>query len=128
MVVVEWWFIYGNHTPTLRRLAIKVLSQIASSSTCERNWSAFALIHRKQRNQLAYPRLQRLVFCYCNMKLKFRDMEAKNDKVAKKDYLNLLDITTEVGEEEDNQLFPWVRPLHLDDEDGNPDPRIAAHV
>ena len=46
-------------------------------------------------------------------------MEAEHDKVAEKDYLDLLDITTEVGEEEDNQLFQWVRPLHLDDEDGN---------
>ena len=55
-------------------------------------------------------------------------MEAEQDKVAEKDYLDLLDIATEVGEEEDNQLFQWVRPLHLDDEDGNPDPRIAAHV
>ena len=55
-------------------------------------------------------------------------MEAEHDKVAEKDYLDLLDIATEVGEEEDNQLFQWVRPLHLDDEDGNPDPRIAAHV
>ena len=26
------------------------------------------------------------------------------------------------------KLFEWVRPLHLDDEDGNPGPRIAAHV
>ncbi|RVX11055.1 hypothetical protein CK203_013319 [Vitis vinifera] len=34
----------------------------------------------------------------------------------------------EVGEEEDNQLFQWVRPIHLDDEVGNPDPRIAAHA
>ena len=30
--------------------------------------------------------------------------------------------------EEDNQLFQWVRPLHLDDEDGNPDPQIVVHV
>ncbi|RVW97523.1 hypothetical protein CK203_058479 [Vitis vinifera] len=73
-----------------------------------------------------------------------RDMEAEHDKVAEKDYLDLLDIAIEVGEEEDNQLFQWVRPLHLDDEDGNLvittqkklqplqashlDPRIAAHV
>ena len=28
----------------------------------------------------------------------------------------------------ENQLFQWVRPLHLDDEDGNHNPRIAAHV
>ena len=55
-------------------------------------------------------------------------MEAEHDKVAEKDYLDLLDIATEVGEEEDNQLFQWVRLLHLDDEDGNFDPRIAAHV
>ena len=25
-------------------------------------------------------------------------------------------------------MFQWVRPLHLDDEDGNPGPRIVAHV
>ena len=33
-----------------------------------------------------------------------------------------------MGEEEDNQLFRWVRPLHLDDEIENPDPRITAHA
>ena len=62
------------------------------------------------------------------MNLKIRDMQAETDKVAEKNYLDLLDILAEFGEEEDNQLFKWVRPLHLDDEDGNPDPRIAAHV
>ena len=25
-------------------------------------------------------------------------------------------------------MFQWVRPLHLDDEDGNPDPRIVVDV
>ena len=62
------------------------------------------------------------------MKLKIRDTQVETNKVAEKNYLDLLDISTEFGEEEDNQLFQWVRPLHLDDEDGNPDPRIAAHV
>ena len=55
-------------------------------------------------------------------------MEAENDRVAKKYYLDLLDISVDVGEEEDNQLFQWVKPIHLDDEVGNPDPRITAHV
>ena len=55
-------------------------------------------------------------------------MEAENDKVVEKDYPDLLDITIEAGEEEDNQLFQWVRPLHLDDENGNPNPQIVAHV
>ena len=106
---------YGNHAPTLRNLALKVLSQTASSLACERNWSTFALIHTKQRNQLAYPQLQQLVFRYYNMKLKIRDMQAETDKVAEKDYLDLLDILAEFGEKEDNQLFQWVRLLHLDD-------------
>ena len=127
-IAVEWWFMYGSHAPTLRNLVIKVLSQTAFSSACKRNWSTFSLIHTKQRNRLTYPRLQQLVFCYYNMKLKIRDMQAETDKVAKKNYLHLLDISFEFDEEEDNQLFQWVRPLHLDDEDGNPDPRIAAHV
>ena len=79
LVATEWWFMYGNQTPTLRKLAIKVLSQTVSSSACERNWSMFALIHTKQRNHLAYPRLEQLVFCYYNMRLKLCDMEAEND-------------------------------------------------
>ena len=62
------------------------------------------------------------------MKLKIRDMEADTDKVYEKNYLDLLGISADFGEEEDNQLFQWVRPLHLDDEDGNSDPQIAAHV
>ena len=80
-------------------MALKVLSQTASSSACERNWSTFALIHTKQRNRLAYPRLQQLVFCYYNMKLKTRDMEAETDKVAENNFLDLLEISAEFGEE-----------------------------
>ena len=84
---------YGNHAPTLSNLALKVLSQIVYSSTCERNLSTFALIHTKQRNQLAYPRLQQLVFCYYNMKQKIHDMQAETNKVAEKNCLDLLDIS-----------------------------------
>ena len=62
------------------------------------------------------------------MKLKIRDMEAKTDKVAENNFLDLLEISAEFGEEYENQLFQWVRPLHLDDGDGNPDPQIVAHV
>ena len=62
------------------------------------------------------------------MKLKIRDMQAETNKVAKKNYLDLLDISAKFGEEENNQLFQWVIPLHLDDEDRNPDPQTTAHV
>ena len=95
----------GNLAPTLRNLAFKVIFQTASSLACERNWSSLVLIHVKQRNQFVYPRLQQLVFCYYNMKLKIHDMQADTDKVAEKDYLDSLDISIEFGEEEDNQFF-----------------------
>ena len=56
------------------------------------------------------------------MKLKIRDMQVETDKVAERDYLDLLDISAEFGEKEDNQLFKWVRPVHLNDENENHDP------
>ena len=62
------------------------------------------------------------------MKLKIRDMQAETNKVVENNYLDLLDISAEFGEEKDNQLFKWVRSLYLDNKDENPDPRIAAHV
>ena len=62
------------------------------------------------------------------MKLNIRDTEVETDKVAKNNFLDLLEISAKFGEEDENQLFQWVRPLNLDDEDGNPDPRITAYV
>ena len=85
-------------------------------------------IYEFMTHQLAYPLFQQLVFCYYNMKLKILNIPVETDKVVEKDYLDLLNILAEFGEEGDNQLLQWVRPLHLDDENGNPDPRIAAHV
>ena len=85
-------------TPTLRNLTLKVLSQAASSLAWERNWSTFALIHTNKKNRFAYPRLQQLVFCYYNVKLKIRDIQPESNKVVENDYLGLLNIPTKFGE------------------------------
>ena len=55
------------------------------------------------------------------MKLKIHDMEAEIDKVAENNFIDLLEISAKFSEEDENQLFQWIRPLHLDDEDRNPD-------
>ncbi|MQL76561.1 hypothetical protein Taro_008954 [Colocasia esculenta] len=60
----DWWFNFGHTVPTLRKVAVKILSQTSSSSGCERNWSTFALIHTKVRNRLSYRRLDNLVYMY----------------------------------------------------------------
>ena len=62
------------------------------------------------------------------MKLKIHDTVVETDKVAENNFLDLLEISVEFGEEDENRQFQWVRPLHLDDKDENSDPRIAAHV
>ncbi|KAB2630964.1 hypothetical protein D8674_008483 [Pyrus ussuriensis x Pyrus communis] len=76
-----------------------VNTETTSSSTCVRNWSTFALIHMKQRNHLAYTRLEKIVFCYYNMKLKLRDEEAEINKVTENDYINLLNIAGVISED-----------------------------
>ena len=41
ILIVTLWMTYGNATPALQRMAIKILPLTTSSSGCERNWSAF---------------------------------------------------------------------------------------
>lgn len=65
---------------------------------------------------LHIPNYKKNLFCSYNMKLKIRDMEAEDDKVAKKDFVDLIDISTRQGEEDGDQLFQWIRPIHLNDE------------
>ncbi|XP_068305164.1 uncharacterized protein [Pyrus communis] len=119
---------YGTDAPTVRKLAIKVLSQTASSSACERNSSTFALIHTRQRNRLAHSRLGKLVYCYYNMKLQIRDKEVEIDHVDRGDPLDVFDIVVEDNDTEGNQLYQWIRPLHLDGDEGNPTLRVAEEA
>ncbi|XP_023633848.1 uncharacterized protein LOC111829321 [Capsella rubella] len=68
----EWWRYFGFDAPNLQKLAIRILSQTASSSGCERNWSVFERIHTKKRNRLEHQRLNDLVFVHYNLRLQHR--------------------------------------------------------
>ncbi|CAJ2646347.1 uncharacterized protein LOC123904170 [Trifolium pratense] len=67
-----WWNTFGHSVPNVQKWAIKILSQTASSSGCERNWSVFERIHTKKRNRLEHQRLNDLVFVHYNLRLKNR--------------------------------------------------------
>ncbi|MQM05959.1 hypothetical protein Taro_038777 [Colocasia esculenta] len=71
---VNWWLDHGRtyEYENLAYVAIWVLSQTTSAIGCERNWSTFGLIHTKQRNSLKSARLEKLVFCHYNMRLKLK--------------------------------------------------------
>ena len=118
---------YGNDTPTLKDLAVRILSQTASASACERNWSTFALVHTKQRNRVAYNRLEKLVFCSYNMRLQLRDKRNELEGNGIEDPLAWVEQSfNTVGTEEEDIFTQWIQPVHLDDQEGNPDPQVAA--
>ncbi|GKV19183.1 hypothetical protein SLEP1_g29475 [Rubroshorea leprosula] len=73
----DWWESYGDEYPELQRFAIRILSLTCSSSGCERNWSAFEMVHTKRRNRLHQKKMNDLVFVMCNLKLKDKQVRKK---------------------------------------------------
>ncbi|KAK6123206.1 hypothetical protein DH2020_043063 [Rehmannia glutinosa] len=80
---ISWWANYGASTPLLQTLAFKLLSQPASSSCCERNWSTYSFIQSIKRNKLATSRAEDLVFVHCNLRLMSRKQEEYKDGPTK---------------------------------------------
>ena len=64
-----WWELYGGACPQLQFVAMRVLSQSASASSCEQNWSHFGFVHSEKRNRLTTARASRLVWLFSNLRL-----------------------------------------------------------
>ena len=79
----RWWMAFGAHVPELQTVAVRVLSQVASASSCERNWSTFDFIHTKKRNRLKCKRVRNIVFVHSNLRLadKLADLTYKQDTI-----------------------------------------------
>jgi hypothetical protein len=60
---------FGYLTPALQKLAIRLVSQCASTNGCERNCSIFAFIHTKVRNRLTYEKLHKLLHINYNLRI-----------------------------------------------------------
>lgn len=75
---LDWWTL-SNRFPTLKSLALRILSISTSSACSERCWSVHAFIHTKRRNRLTPERVEKLVFIYSNM----GDKEAANSLIYK---------------------------------------------
>ena len=72
---ISWWANYGASTPLLQYLVFKLLSQPASSSCYERNWSTYAFIQSFKRNKLISQRYEDLVYIHSNLRLLSRKKE-----------------------------------------------------
>lgn len=64
-----WWRMYGGQVLELRKLASRLLSQVASSSTAKRNWSTYSFIHSVKTNRLISKRAKKLVYVHSSLRL-----------------------------------------------------------
>ncbi|GLT35356.1 hypothetical protein SLA2020_098180 [Shorea laevis] len=104
MKLDEWWKYFGYSAPTLKNLAIKLLSQTSSSSGCERNWSVFERIHTKKRNRLEHQRLNDLVYVHYNLRLKNRIDDKKRTCFDPVDYESIDNVDCWILEEDDSPI------------------------
>lgn len=72
-----WCKSYGQDTPQLQRLAMKVLSQVTMVSACERNWSTFDFIHSRRQNRSSTKRAANLMFVFNTLQLKNKVFDPK---------------------------------------------------
>ncbi|GFZ04851.1 hypothetical protein Acr_17g0004230 [Actinidia rufa] len=81
---VTWVAPHEDHEVSINRtLAFKLLSQPASSSCAERNWSTYSVIQSIKRNRLTTSRSEDLVFVHCNLRLLSRKSKEYTDGPTK---------------------------------------------
>lgn len=93
-----WWEQYGDSAPALQRVAIRILSQVCSTFTFERNWSAFQQIHSEKRNKIDKETMNDLIYINSNLKLARQMRSPEADPIQFDD----IDMTSEWAEESEN--------------------------
>ncbi|KAK9059637.1 hypothetical protein SSX86_020341 [Deinandra increscens subsp. villosa] len=95
-----WWEQYGDSAPTLQRVAMRILSQVCSTSPFERHWSTFQQIHADKRNKISKETLNDIAFVHYNLKL----ASSKRSKSTEIDPIQLqdIDMTSQWVEETEN--------------------------
>ena len=58
-----------SEAKALQVIARKILAQVCSISSCERNWSIYSFVHNKVRNRLQPSHVEDLVYIYMNNRL-----------------------------------------------------------
>ena len=64
----RWWLLYGSSVPNLQKLAVRVLSQVVSSSSCERINSEADHIKSIKKSRMLTQTLQQHLAVHHNLK------------------------------------------------------------
>jgi hypothetical protein len=70
-----WWATHGATCPLLQQLAMRLLSQVTSSSCCERNWSTYGNLYSLKKSRLEQSRAETMVYVHINLRLIYRQRE-----------------------------------------------------
>jgi hypothetical protein len=70
-----WWVTCGATCPLLQQLAMRLLSQVTSSSCCERNWSTYGNLYSLKKSRLEQSRAKTMVYVHNNLRLIYRQRE-----------------------------------------------------
>uniref|UniRef100_A0A1J3HT39 BED-type domain-containing protein n=1 Tax=Noccaea caerulescens TaxID=107243 RepID=A0A1J3HT39_NOCCA len=92
-----WWEQFGDSAPVLQRVAIRILSQVCSGYSLERQWSTFQQIQWERRNKIEREMLNNLAYVNQNLKLG-RVITLETDPIALED----IDMMSEWVEEAEN--------------------------
>ena len=70
MAACEWWRQYGGEVPALRKVACRVLGQVAGAGAAERGHKEMNFLKSKSRNRLSITTTDKLVYVRHNLSQK----------------------------------------------------------
>ena len=72
----KWWRTHGISTPSLMRVALKVLSKTCNVSSNERNWKDYTFIWNRKRNRLSVDRAEKLMRVHADLRFGMKTKDA----------------------------------------------------
>ena len=71
----SWWETHGATSPPLQELAMRLLSQVTSSSCCKWNWSTYGNLYSVKKSRLEQSRAETMVYVHTNLRLIYKQRE-----------------------------------------------------
>ncbi|GFP81060.1 hypothetical protein PHJA_000249300 [Phtheirospermum japonicum] len=95
-----WWEQFGDGAPMLQRVAIRILSQVCSTCSFEKQWTTSQQIHSEKRNKIDKETLNDLLYVNYNLKLdsSWKPISSETDPLL----LDDIDMMSEWTEEAEN--------------------------
>jgi hypothetical protein len=110
---ITWFRFHGRDSIHLSTLAIRLLSQVASSSSTKRNWSTYGFIHSMKQNRLGALKAGDLLYIHSNFYLlSHSNLQYKKGLISKMwdVELEIFDLNTTLNAMTHLNLFQDVTP------------------